>query len=191
MKQRSIRKNIRIRCGRRAAIIAVTATLAVSSLFPASMVAASSDPQEGLTAQQIRDADSASPTGRPSIVGFWFVNLYSGGKVIDQAYYQWHSEHLVATNDNSDPQAPLSVGAVCLGVWKQTGRNTYKVKHPTWSFDANGHLNGKIVLREEITLDADGDSYHGTFVYDVFDPVTDVLTSETTGVVQATRILVD
>jgi TolB-like protein/DNA-binding winged helix-turn-helix (wHTH) protein len=77
------------------------------------------------------------------------------------------------------------------GSGKRTGRNTYKVRHPTWSFDANGHLNGTILELEEVTLDAGGDSYRGTFVTDVFDPVTKLLTSETKGVIRASRIRVD
>jgi hypothetical protein len=193
MKQGSIKKMRCIRCGRNAVVVAAAATLAISALFPGNMAAASAsstDSAQDATFQQQPEADSGSSHNRPSIVGLWSVSLHSGGKVIDQAIYQWHSEHLVITNDDGAPQPPNSVGSVCLGVWKQIGHRTYKVRHPTWSFDATGTENGTILLLEEVTLDADGNSYHGRFIYDVFD-LNKKLVSETTGVAMAKRIEVD
>jgi hypothetical protein len=79
---------------------------------------------------------------------------------------------------------------VCLGVWRQTGHNTYKLKHPAWNFDASGVLLGTVVLHETITIDTDGKAYNGSFVYDVYD-LSGNLISETTGDLKAERIEAD
>jgi hypothetical protein len=58
---------------------------------------------------------------------------------------------------------------VCLGVWKKVGPRTSKLKHPAWNWDASGNLIGTLIIRETVTLDAEGDSYQGTYAFDFYD----------------------
>jgi hypothetical protein len=71
--------------------------------------------------------------------------------------------------DLNDAAAPVT-GNVCLGVWVQTGRRTYRLKHPAWRFDPDGKLIGSQLLREEVTLAAGGNSLTASAAPGVFRP---------------------
>ena len=79
---------------------------------------------------------------------------------------------------------------MCLGVYKKIGPRTYKLKHPFWSFDANANLAGSGFITEIVTLDAGGNSYHGSFTFDLFD-LSRNLIAEVTGDLSAERITPD
>ncbi len=119
----------------------------------------------------------------PSIVGLWRVDIIMDGQVIDQAFDAWHGD---GTETLNDAVSPL-LGNVCLGVWEQTGRRTYRLKHPSWSYDDKGMLNGTVVISELVTVDRGGNTYHGTVKYDVFD-LDDHQIFEGNGEVSAVRI---
>ena len=101
---------------------------------------------------------------RPSIVGLWSVTLTSGGSVIDIGYDAWHADGTETLNDAS----PISHN-VCLGVWKQTDRRTYQLKHPALRFDAAGNVIGTLILRETNVINRAGDRFTGTFTIEFFD----------------------
>jgi hypothetical protein len=101
----------------------------------------------------------------PSIVGLWMVAFLSNGQVVDQGFDAWHGDGTETLND----AVPPSTGNVCLGVWEQTGSLTYKLKHLSWNYDANGNTIGVVIIGELITLDRDGKNYHGTTTIDVYD----------------------
>lgn len=129
--------------------------------------------------------------GHASIVGFWHVLFYNpDGTLYDDGYDVWHSDRTEILNDTITPEPPYSSGAICLGVYKQTGPRTYKLKHPFWAFDGTGTLIGTGVLLEEVTLGDDGNSYSGTFDNKNFD-LHGNLTSEQTGTLKAQRITPD
>lgn len=187
-------------------VAAAAAFLVLSSLFSVNARAACSVPssprsdlvlppglEERAPAQQLPEADSESSAqaSHPAITGLWFVTFYSGGVAFDQGFDVWHSDGTEILNDNGPPEPPWSTGSICLGVWKQTGRNTYKLRHPGWNFDGSSNLSAVVLILEKITLDADGNRYRGTFVLSLFDPVTKKLISETTGEIKAHRIQVD
>jgi hypothetical protein len=130
---------------------------------------------------------SATEDANDSIVGLWHVRFLSGGLLYDEGFDQWHSDGSEILNDNGVPPAQ---GNVCLGVWKKVGSRTFKLKHPAWNWDANGNLVGTLIIRESVTLDADGDSYQGTFTFDFYD-LNGNLTSEVKGDLNAKRITVD
>ena len=79
---------------------------------------------------------------------------------------------------------------MCLGVFRKTGSRTYKVYHPSWSFDANGILVGIITLRETVSVDAGGNSYHGSFRFELHD-LSGNLIGKADGTLTATRITPD
>jgi hypothetical protein len=125
-----------------------------------------------------------------SIVGLWHAFFVSGGQPFDEGFDEWHSDGTEILNDTAPPQPANGAGTVCLGVYKKIAPATYKLRHPFWSFDANGNLVGSGVILETVTLDADGDSYHGTFTFDQFN-LSGNLIFEATGELNAKRITVD
>lgn len=127
---------------------------------------------------------------RASIVGLWHVFFVSGGQPFDEGFDEWHSDGTEILNDTAPPQPANGAGTICLGVYKKTAPGTYKLRHPFWSFDANGTLAGSGVILETVTIDEDGDSYHGTFTFDQFN-LSGNLIFEATGELNAKRITVD
>ena len=98
-------------------------------------------------------------------VGLWAVNVTLGGQVIYQAFESFTLDGLEFLNDNG----PTLEGNVCFGVWTAPSRNTIKVYHPSWNYDMSGNLIGTVVIRDQITLDASGNSFKGTVVVDTYD----------------------
>ncbi len=145
--------------------------------------------RELFKAQTLMQQSSSDSTdeAKDSIVGLWHVRFLSGGSLYDEGFDQWHSDGSEILNDNGVPPAQ---GNVCLGVWKKVGSRTFKLKHPAWNWDANGNLTGTLIIRETVTVDVDGDSYHGAFTFDFYDPNGN-LTSEVKGDLNAKRITVD
>ena len=130
-------------------------------------------------------ADENSP-----IVGLWDVKLFIDGNQVDEGFDQWHSDGTEVLNDNGEPEPPNSTGAVCLGVFKQTGPRTYKLTHPGWFFDANGSLSNVVELLETITVDKNGNSYQGSFIENIYD-LSGKRADQLKGTLTATRITPD
>jgi hypothetical protein len=105
----------------------------------------------------------AGQTGAP-IVGLWFIRFYSGNVVVDEAFDAWTSDGLEILNDFTNPVQDN----VCLGVWTQTGQ-TYKLKHPSWTFDTAGNLTGTAVISETLMVGADSNSFSGSYIVDLYD----------------------
>jgi hypothetical protein len=133
-------------------------------------------------------ANQNDPSG--PIVGLWLVTFNADGQVFDQGFDQWHSDGTEILNDTAPPQPANGAGTVCLGVFKKTGPRAYKLNHPFWSFDVNGNLVATGVFRESVTVDAGGDSYAGSFTFDLFD-LSGNLIDEVQGTLTATRITPD
>jgi hypothetical protein len=174
--------------------ILLTAFLALGlSVPPASAKCLSKDLKAPMitpvVAASLADAerpDSPSPNAAVSIVGFWNVTFLSGGEVVDVAFDAWHSDGTEILNDYTNPIE----GNVCLGVWEQTGARTYKLKHPSWSFDSNGNLLGTVWIGETVTVSADGNRYSGSYKYDI-DDTSGIFIEELNGQIKATRIRPD
>lgn len=158
--------------------------------FPASPFAQVqySPADRGLVDAAIPAADGpAGPAGpaNNTIVGLWNITFTSGGQVVDQGFDAWHADGTETLNDNPPP----STGNVCLGVWQQMGK-TFKLKHPSWTYDNNGNLTGIATIREQVTLDPGGNGFKGTFTIDFADLNNNILL-HLTGTVSAKRIMVD
>jgi hypothetical protein len=107
--------------------------------------------------------------------------------VWDMSFDTWHSDGTENDNDITPP----ALGAVCEGVWQQTGPLTYKLHHVGWAWDPTGTtLIGFFTLDEVNTLDKDGNVYTGDFTYQVFDMNGNPIGSPTTGTIAAARIIV-
>jgi hypothetical protein len=119
----------------------------------------------------------------PSIVGFWHVTYMLDGEVFFVALDQWHSDGTEFENSYSTPVE----GNICMGVWKKTGLRTVQLTHIGWNFDVAGNPAGYFILTETETLGSKGDSYSGSFVYNIYDD-SGKLTQTLTGTQTATRI---
>jgi hypothetical protein len=137
---------------------------------------------EASTKEQFRQ-ETAGPV---SIVGLWQISFISGGQVVDAGFDAWHSDGTELLNDIPPP----ATGNVCIGVWTQTGKMTYKLKHPSWTFDLSGNLTGTAVIRETVTISSAGDKFNGTYTIDFYDN-SGSSTGHFEGKVQASRIIPD
>jgi len=126
----------------------------VPAILPPAIPAAPSD----------TPADSPARLGS-SIVGLWSVTFYSEGATVDVAFDAWHSDGTEILNDFTDPIE----GNVCLGAWTQTGPQTFKLKHPSWTFDGNGNLTGTAYILETVTVASGGNQYQGTYTINFYD----------------------
>jgi hypothetical protein len=129
--------------------------------------------------------------GGNSIVGLWKVSFTAtdGSGYTDFGYSQWHGDGTELLNSGSHAPATQNY---CLGVWQQTGDRTYKLNHFALSYDfTSGVLNGKVNIREQVTLGPHGNRYSGTFTIDVYDPTGTTVVNHVTGNIVGKRITVD
>lgn len=197
MKTTSVRSFFNRQSSARWKQILIAAFLSFGMAFPEAHAKCFRDfPQSGATpvipAEVAPTVNPAAPEGLqgPSlssgIVGLWKVTFSSGGEIVDVAFDAWHSDGTEIMNDYTNPIE----GNVCLGVWEQTGERSFRLKHPSWSFDTTGTLLGTVVIGENVTLGRDCNSYKGTYRYDIYD-TTGAFVTELTGTLTATRIKPD
>ena len=142
----------------------------------------------------------------PNIVGMWRFTMVSDGTAypvpipygapIDFGTVQLHSDGTELMI--SGGRAP-STGDVCMGVWEQTGKSTYKVKHFAlgWvSGDSTPPASpsaflGPAVIHEAVTLNGSGNRFEGTFTIDQYAKDEVTLLEHISGKVIATRFTVD
>jgi len=122
---------------------------------------AAEQPRAVAAAQQPRDTTLLAV----STVGMWSVNVTLSGQTIYQAFESFTLDGLEFLNDNG----PTLEGNVCFGVWSSPSRNTVKIYHPSWNYDANGNLSGTVIIKQQITLDPNGNSFKGNVVVNVYD----------------------
>ncbi|HEV2365391.1 MAG TPA: hypothetical protein VGS12_14475 [Caulobacteraceae bacterium] len=121
-----------------------------------------------------------------TIVGLWSVSFMAGGNQIDWGYSEWHADGTEIMN--SGGHTPAS-GNFCLGVWRQTGPNTYHLKHFPLAYDpATGALAARIILTEDVTVGPKGDGFTGTFTLDVYDPTGKTLEQHVPGTITGRRV---
>ncbi len=148
------------------------------------------------------DQDSDRDSNQPAIVGLWkfaFTATTPFSGPFDAGYVQWHSDGTELMNSGRAP----TTGSFCMGVWKQTGRSTYKLNHfaLSWAFDAStpstgpgtggADFVGPTNIREEIIVDKSGNSYKGNFILIQYEPDGTTVAATITGTVTATRITAD
>lgn len=142
-----------------------------------------------------QDEDRDNARDRDPIVGLWHVKFVvktgsSETTTIDAGYAQWHSDRTEIMNSGSRPP---STSNFCLGVWEKVGERQYKLNHLaiSWSGEASATAPiGPANIREDVTLDPDGDKFSGTFTIDQYDESLNVL-AHVAGTVNGTRITVN
>ena len=135
--------------------------------------------------------DREASGSRESIVGMWSVSFFfgAGPDLFDIGFQQFHSD---GTEFNLSGGLSPSLGNVCIGVWKQTGPRTIRLKHVAFNWDANGANRGTFLLIVTLRLDRDGNSLSGRYVADSFDLDGHQIPAEhVEGLVKGTRISVD
>ena len=105
---------------------------------------------------------------------------------MDQGFDQWNVGGTEILNDTPPP----ATGNVCLGVWAQIGQLSYKLNHPSWTFDNAGNLNGTVIIREQVVIDPRGNSFAGAFTYYVYDLKGNLL-DRVNGTITGQRITAD
>jgi hypothetical protein len=138
---------------------------------------------------------SGAQQGPMSIVGMWHVKFVAqnspgtpNGAEIDAGYSQWHSDGTETMNSGHfSPQN----SNFCLGVWQQVDQCKYKLNHFATYWDATTNvLVGPARVQEQVTLNAAGDAFTGTFTIDQYDEANNLL-GHVQGVITGTRMTVD
>jgi hypothetical protein len=135
-------------------------------------------------------AESWSMDAHTSIVGLWDVTFLfgNGPDVYDRGFQHWHADGTELMVDNAVSPA---FGNVCVGVWEQAAARTYKLKHVTFNWDAEGKLAGTFVLLMTVRLDRRGNAYAGAYRADSFDLAGKVIPElHVEGAVRGSRITV-
>jgi hypothetical protein len=161
---------------------------AIASFDPTIVTGADARPGAQPLARTVIDPELAGPraSNANSIVGLWLTTFTSQGQIVDQGFDMWTSDGLEVLNDTPPP----ATGNVCLGTWVRVSPNTYLLKHPSWTFDEAGNLNGTAIIRETITVDPAGNTYKGTFTVDVMTLSGNPI-QHFNGTIAGTRITVD
>jgi hypothetical protein len=157
-------------------LVGVATLASTAALAPAAWAGCGA----GLEKQPATWTTSGSPLaltrvdyGRPAITGLWSVTLTAVGNPAmdsDWGFSEWHSDGTEIMN--SGGHSPAS-GNFCLGVWAQTGANSYHLNHWALSYIPSasapyGTLAAKINLKEDVTLGGNGNTFTGMFTLDIY-----------------------
>jgi hypothetical protein len=126
--------------------------------------------------------------GDSSIVGLWAVTYTANGGVFNQTFDTWHADGTEFEN----AYLPVLAGNICEGVWKCTGRDTVRLHHVGWTYDAvnGGPANGTFTIDQTNTVAWNGKTYTGTFTFKTYD-LSGKGIATVTGTLAAVRITVD
>jgi hypothetical protein len=112
-------------------------------------------------------AAPASESRVASIVGLWKIEFLAKGNangipdgaLIDFGTAIWFSDGTEMMI--SGGRQPAN-GDVCMGAWKQTGRNSFALNHIAMGYDGGAYV-GPTSIEEAVTVDSSGMAFHGSF----------------------------
>jgi hypothetical protein len=140
-----------------------------------------------------------------SIVGLWKVEFLAKGNtngipdgaLIDYGTATWSSD---GTETMISGGRQPANGDVCMGAWKQTGRDSFALNHLAMGYDGGAYI-GPTSIKELVTLDPSGNSFHGTFTITAylatqvpgheFDQSTILAPTPIVGSITGTRVTAD
>jgi hypothetical protein len=123
-----------------------------------------------------------------SIVGLWHIEFLVGDTVIQEAFQLWNVGGTEVHNPRVDPRS----GNVCLGVWRQLGKRTFKLTHRVWAYDTTGDFQGVLHLSQTVTLDHTGATFKsGSFTLDLYDLAGNCVAPLATGTVTGERVVAE
>jgi hypothetical protein len=183
----------------RSGLIGSTVVVACLLAFAAEAGAACFTPLTGtarLKPLQFATGAAAAAVNEPapgdvSIVGMWRSEflLGEGPDLFDETFQQFHND---GTEMMLSRGLPPVLGNVCVGVWKQTGPRTYKLKHTAWNWDLQGQFVGIFVMEVIVNLDRRGGVYTGTWSADNLTPSGEPIAGQHfDGIVRGSRITVE
>jgi hypothetical protein len=120
-------------------------------------------------------------------VGTWIADWFVGStsKLYDRVITVAYADGNETENDIA---VPPSTENVCYGVWEQTGRDTFKMRHFGWVFDVNGVFMGNVEVIVTVCLTDHGTSFRGKYVLDQYDVDRNVIPADhAEGDIRATR----
>lgn len=120
--------------------------------------------------------DPASDFDEARIVGLWEFEMRLVGNqngLADKALLDWGTSiwHDDGTEMMVSGGRPPSAGDVCMGVWKQVGREKFKLHHVALGLTppvASGTYIGPTAIDELVTVDPSGKKYTGTFTLNIY-----------------------
>lgn len=128
------------------------------------------------------------------VVGLWNWKMISEGSegipdgtVVDQGFSQWHSDGTEITVSGN--RAPAT-GDVCLGAWKKSGYQHYKLSHYGISFDTSNNYVGLAHITQNIGVSGNGSSFSGKFTIDQYDASGNLL-AHVQGNIVGTKVTAD
>jgi hypothetical protein len=96
------------------------------------------------------------------IVGTWFITVTPADKTVEQfnvlVNFTADGGSVATTSNDFAPGSRSSVG---FGSWVRTSRNTFRLHGMGFAIDAAGNSAGIAHVRENATIDARTDAYHG------------------------------
>jgi hypothetical protein len=157
--------------------------------------------------RRVADSEYASSFFHAPVVGLWSFTYISEGNtnkpmpinIPDKAIVD-HGNTLFFADGNEMTYSGMrdpTTGAVCLGLWQQTGEYTYEINHIGLSWNPPGNPAGAPVgeggpafIKQVITLSRDGNNYSGYFAISQLGPdgKTLALPGVITGKIVATRV---
>lgn len=126
---------------------------------------------------------AANGAREAGIVGLWKFTITSDGTAyptpipfgapLDFGITQWHSD---GTELMVSGSRPPSTADVCMGVWKQTGERTFKLRHFGLSWLSSDSVPpaspavflGPAVMESTVTVSRSRKSFEGTFNIDQY-----------------------
>jgi hypothetical protein len=164
--------------------VSASALASCGDTLSAMAAAAASASHQSQTMQP--DSESSKDNGvNPSIVGLWHIEFLVGDAVIQEAFQLWNLGGTEVHNPRVDPRS----GNVCLGVWRELGRRTFKLTHRVWAYDITGDSQGVLHLSQTVTLDHSGNTFRsGSFTLDLYDLSGNFVTQLAAGTVTGERI---
>lgn len=111
-----------------------------------------------------------------AIVGLWEFEFHLDGAqngLPDNALFDWGlaTWHDDGTEIQFSAGRPPSSGDVCMGVWRQVGKHEFKLHHIALGLTpptAAGTFVGPAIIRADVTVDPDGDSYTGPYSVTIY-----------------------
>jgi hypothetical protein len=187
-------------------MLAAIGGLSIATAVSSPALAACGNPGLVTVPGAIKTASSTPVADGPDIVGLWQFTFSSvgnsgagipDGAPLDMGYAQWHSDGTEIMNSGRDP----ATGNFCLGTYTSDGHRTYKLNHFALAWDNTGMFCkpaagapscfvGPTNIREEVTVDAHGDTYTGHVSITQYDNANHVMFT-LTGTVVGHRINAD
>lgn len=125
-------------------------------------------------------------TGGLPIVGMWsFTMTLNGGAPFDWGYQVWHDDGTEIMN--SGTRAPATEN-FCMGAWIQMGAR-YHLNHQALSYTADGTLNARVVIKEDVMVDPRGFNFSGPFTVDIYNAAGTTLLQHLAGTAVGKRVI--